>query len=256
MMSSPFRRSPLLLPVLALLLACSGSVYANTPVRLTDNEAGDWEPSWSPDGQHIAFSSKRDGDFEIYVMEADGSNLRRLTENEAWDGGPSWSPDGQHIAFSAGSDIYVMDADGRNQRRLTENGGSDPSWSPDGQHIAFVSDRDGNAEIYVMDLAGTASDTPAAKPVASVQSSFALADNYPNPFNPTTTIRYALPQAAEVELTVYNMAGQLVQTLVVEHQSAGSYAVKWDAAGWAAGLYFYRLQAGEFRQVKKMLLLK
>lgn len=83
----------------------------------------------------------------------------------------------------------------------------------------------------------------------------ALASNYPNPFNPTT-IRYGLPQAAEVELTVYNVAGQPVQTLVAEHQRAGWYAVEWDASGLAAGLYFYRLQAGAFSQVKKMLLLK
>lgn len=68
----------------------------------------------------------------------------------------------------------------------------------------------------------------------------ALASNYPNPFNPTT-IRYGLPQAAEVELTVYNVAGQPVQTLVAEHQRAGWYAVEWDASGLAAGLYFYRL---------------
>ena len=60
---------------------------------------------------------------------------------------------------------------------------------------------------------------------------------------------------AEVELTVYNVAGQPVQTLVAEQQSAGWYAVEWDASGWAAGLYFYRLQAGPFREVRKMLLL-
>ena len=89
-----------------------------------------------------------------------------------------------------------------------------------------------------------------------VAPAFALADNHPNPFNPTTTIRYGLPQAADVELTVYSVAGQPVQTLVAAHQSAGWYAVEWDASGLAAGLYFYRLQAGEFREVKKMLLLK
>ena len=88
-----------------------------------------------------------------------------------------------------------------------------------------------------------------------VAPAFALAGNHPNPFNPITTIRYALPHAAEVELTVYNVAGQPVQTLVAEQQSAGWYAVEWDASGWAAGLYFYRLQAGLFREVRKMLLL-
>ena len=102
----------------------------------------------------------------------------------------------------------------------------------------------------------TATPAAAAKQVAGGPASFELAAAYPNPFNPTTTIRYGLPQAVEVELTVYNIAGQPVQTLVAEHQRTGWYAVEWDASGLAAGLYFYRLQAGEFRQVKKMLLLK
>ena len=91
---------------------------------------------------------------------------------------------------------------------------------------------------------------------------FALANNYPNPFNPATTIKYALPQAADVELTVYNVVGQPVRTLVAEHQSAGRYVVEWDATNdnghsLSSGMYFYRLEAGgEFREVKKMLLLK
>ena len=96
----------------------------------------------------------------------------------------------------------------------------------------------------------------------TLPATFALADNFPNPFNPATTIKYALPQAADVELTVYNVVGQVVRTLVAEHQSAGRYVVEWDATNdsghsLSAGMYFYRLQAGEeFREVKKMLLLK
>ncbi len=91
---------------------------------------------------------------------------------------------------------------------------------------------------------------------------FALANNYPNPFNPATTIKYALPQAADVALTVYNVLGQPVRTLVAEHQNAGRYVVEWDATNdsghsLSSGMYFYRLQAGgEFLEVKKMLLLK
>ena len=91
---------------------------------------------------------------------------------------------------------------------------------------------------------------------------FELANNYPNPFNPATAIQYALPQAADVELTVYNVAGQVVRTLVAEHQNAGRYVVEWDATNdsghsLSSGMYFYRLQAGgEFRETKKMLLLK
>ena len=113
------------------------------------------------------------------------------------------------------------------------------------------------------EVAITISDPAAAKAVVqTLPEAFALADNFPNPFNPATTIQYALPQAADVELTVYNVVGQPVRTLVAEHQSAGHYAVEWDATNdsghsLSSGMYFYRLQAGEeFLEVKKMLLLK
>jgi hypothetical protein len=91
---------------------------------------------------------------------------------------------------------------------------------------------------------------------------FALGNNYPNPFNPETTIKYQLPEAADVKLEIYNVVGQVVRTLVAEHQTAGRYVVQWDASNdngqsLSSGIYFYRVQAGsEFQQVKKMLLLK
>ena len=106
------------------------------------------------------------------------------------------------------------------------------------------------------------SDPGAAKAVVQTRpEAFSLADNFPNPFNPATTIQYALPQAADVELTVYNVVGQPVRTLVAEHQRAGRYVVEWDAtndSGYSlsSGMYLYRLQAGEFREVRKMLLLR
>ena len=103
---------------------------------------------------------------------------------------------------------------------------------------------------------------PAPVQLQTRPEAFALANNYPNPFNPATTIKYALPQAADVELTVYNVVGQAVRMLVAEHQSAGRYVVEWDATNdsghsLSSGMYFYRLEAGgEFLEVKKMLLLK
>ena len=149
-------------------------VDGNNQQRLTDNDFYDWSPSWSPAGERIVFTSRRDGHFigefgltsEIYVMDADGKNTRRLTNNRKNDWSPSWSPDGKWIAFSAdrkGDDvnheIYVMDADGGHTRRLTNNRVWDvsPSWSSDGKRIVFSSDKDGNHEdyeIYVMDADG------------------------------------------------------------------------------------------------------
>ena len=102
---------------------------------------------------------------------------------------------------------------------------------------------------------------PAPVQVQTRPEVFSLANNYPNPFNPATTIKYALPQAADVELTVYNVLGQPVRTLIAEHQSAGRYVVEWDATNdsghsLSSGMYFYRLEAGGDLEVKKMLLLK
>ena len=152
------------------------------PRRLTNNSDGDWDPSWSPDGERIVFLSDRDGHGdgrasipEIYVMDANGRNQQNLTNNPNADRSPSWSPDGKRIVFESdrernkdkphNGDIYVMDADGGNQQNLTNiNPNEDryPSWSPDGERIVFSSSREGHVEhnwdityeIYVMDADG------------------------------------------------------------------------------------------------------
>ena len=119
----------------------------------------------------IAFASDRDGNFEIYVMDADGRNQQRLTRHGDDDWEPSWSPDGKRIAFTSSEDkdshedvagkrphIYVMDADGKNRRKLTKNPFAEwhPSWSPDGKHIAFtgVANRGAHRHVYAVDAEG------------------------------------------------------------------------------------------------------
>ena len=139
----------------------------SNPRRLTNNLRQDTNPTWSPDGKRIAYTSTIDKrNQEIYVMDADEGKPLRLTNSgnvhiHNWK--PSWSPDGKRIAFTSNRDgnleIYVMDTDGGNQRRLTNSGeihihNSKLSWSPDGKRIVFTSNRDGNWKIYVMNTNG------------------------------------------------------------------------------------------------------
>jgi Tol biopolymer transport system component len=118
-------------------------------------------PEWSPDGALIAFETTRDGNPEIYVMNADGSETTNLSSHPATEMHPSWTPDGRSIVFdsdrSGDSEIYVMGRDGSDVRRLTHSPEADlvGRVSPDGRRIAFNTMRDGQWEVYVMNLDGS-----------------------------------------------------------------------------------------------------
>lgn len=116
----------------------------NLRSTVTTHDAEDTQPTWSPDGEKIAFASNREEKLmEVYVMDADGRNVKRITHNfhdQEDKFMPTWSPGGRRIAYVWNLQIYVMDSDGENQRRLTERGeGRYPTWSPDGGAIAYES---------------------------------------------------------------------------------------------------------------------
>ncbi|MCB0730758.1 MAG: T9SS type A sorting domain-containing protein [Ignavibacteriae bacterium] len=96
----------------------------------------------------------------------------------------------------------------------------------------------------------------------NLTTKFELSQNYPNPFNPTTTIKYSVPNVAssysssKVELKVYDILGREIKTLVNQKQKPGSYEVSFNANELSSGVYFYKLQSGDFVQTKKMMLLK
>jgi flagellar hook assembly protein FlgD len=94
-----------------------------------------------------------------------------------------------------------------------------------------------------------------------VPTTTALLGNYPNPFNPSTTFRYGLSEPGQVSLKVYNMLGQLVRTIVHEHQVEGYYEAVWDGrnevgATVSSGIYLYRMTAGSFVETRRMMLVK
>ena len=156
----------------------------DNPVNLTSGQAYNLAPSWSPDGQRIAFartnsfgpgsiipgSNGEDStDWDIWVIDADGSNLVQLTQGPRDDTLPAWSPDGHRIAYTSkedtdtifGYEIWVMEADGSNLVQLTPDyaeadsvSASRPAWSPDGRRIAYDSNLNGSADIWVMDANG------------------------------------------------------------------------------------------------------
>jgi hypothetical protein len=92
--------------------------------------------------------------------------------------------------------------------------------------------------------------------IEEIANTYSLAQNFPNPFNPTTNISFSIPKSEFVNVSVYDITGKLVQELVNSNQPAGKFNVTWDANNFASGVYFYKIKAGDFVEMKKMSLIK
>ncbi len=134
------------------------------PVRLATAREGNFEPSVSPDGTQVAFVSSREGNPEVYVMRADGTEVRRLTAFHREDTAPLWSPDGKWISFQSDREggrrrLFVVRPDGTGTRAVSGKAATgeerEPAWSPDGKKLAFVGRlEDGTTRIWVAPVEG------------------------------------------------------------------------------------------------------
>ena len=189
----------------------------------------------APASGRIAFQSERDGNSEVYVMNADGSDVTRLTNNSVDDLNPAWSPDGTRIAFASqrdgNSEVYVMNADGSGVTRLTDNSSYDdhPAWSPDGSGIAFHSNRDGNWEVYLMNADGSGitrlTDNPAS-------------DNNPAWSPDGSRIAFHSIRDGDYEIYVMNADGSGVTQLTSD--SAWDFHPSWSPDGQRIAFYSER----------------
>ncbi len=135
----------------------------DTMVPLLVDDGGNVQGVRSPDRTRVAFSSERGGSYDLYVMDADGTNVHRLTSDPGAEGEPAWTPDGARIIYTAtprggAPQLVSVRADGNDARAITssEGGNRGADVSPDGRRVAFVSLRDGNPEIYETDIGGGA----------------------------------------------------------------------------------------------------
>jgi Tol biopolymer transport system component len=142
-------------------------------INVSQHKAPDWQPAWSPDGSRLAFASYRDDNWELYLVDADGSNLMRLTVHAENDFSPSWSPDGRRLVFASrrfqDADLFVVDTATGELTQLTTGTRNefDPAWSPNGEWIAYVTQLGDQGDVFVMRADGSEATNLTNSPYAN-----------------------------------------------------------------------------------------
>jgi hypothetical protein len=248
-----------------------------TDTRLTSNAGVSWFPSMAASGSlvQVSWVENSDGNPEIYSKRSTDGGVtweanQRLTNNASISIRPTISISGMNVHI-----VWQDNLDGNEELyyKYSTNGGA--SYSADtrltnnaalsvypsheitdaGVHVIWREFRDGNWEVYykrnptgnLVSMQNISNEYP---------SGYYLNQNYPNPFNPVTKISFVLPKHGYIKLTVYDMLGNQIEILVDEELKAGEYNTNWNALNYASGVYFYKLAAGEFTQIKRMVLVK
>ena len=212
----------------------------------------------------------------VYSFVVSGTNIFAGTSNGVYlstNGGSSWTAAGltNHYVSSlavSGINLFAITYMTENypgEIFLSTNNGT--NWSK--ENLDFDTVLQVNS-LLISDnyiFAGTSGESVWRRPFSdliaqnennnsNVPDKFSLSQNYPNPFNPITNIKYQIPKSSNVELAVFDITGKEVETLVNENKNAGSYEVNYNASKLVSGIYVYRLTAGDYREIKKMALIK
>ena len=204
-----------------------------------------------------------------YVLGDHGLFILDITDPTSPQTVGVWNPGGWNFRMSEDGDLLYIAKEGGGMKVVDVSDPTNPSLISTFSTIDYCADvapRD--SLVYIADADGgllIAQHTFAPVSIdnknGAVPQSFHLDQNYPNPFNPVTTLRYDLPENSLVNITIYDMLGREVKTLINQTQNSGYKSLIWDATNdygepVSAGLYLYRIRAGDFRQTKKMVLLK
>lgn len=255
-----------------------GGANWGADTRVTNNSFAQVEPCISVSGSnvHVTWKDSRDsGNFEVYYKRStDGgaawSSDTRMTATTGQTWYPSIDASGQNVHivwndYTGTPDIYYNYSTdggatwGTTQRLTTHTlgGGFRPTIFLDQPaiHIVWVDTRDlVNEEIYYK---RNPTGIQAINQIGSeMPDKFNLKQNYPNPFNPVTNIEFSVPKSGLVRLSIFEMLGKEVITLVNEQLSIGSYKADWNASAYPSGVYFYKLETEAFTETKKMVLIK
>lgn len=143
------------------LVSAQAALSASPIQQLTSDRAVDIRPAWSPDGRRIAFQSGRNGNYQVYLMDADGSAEQRLSAEGMDDRHPAWSPDGKNIAVASGGDaqreVWIIEVETGARTQVSQRGvvASFPTWSPDGRQLSFYGFSAGQLDLWVIGRDGS-----------------------------------------------------------------------------------------------------